>query len=151
MNHKSVRKLSRVAFWGFIRALQSNLNIYFTPQSAAPHLELKLCLAAGRAGTWERTAPNNTVCTVRVPQSVRYHKLPQPRLLRVCYQPGQATWRVRSKVYVWNIYDIYPNGSYIYLYIVTTVKKNIYNISYSKPMPAVINCLSSGFWLNVWT
>jgi hypothetical protein len=29
-----------VAFWGFIRALQPNLNIYFTPQSAAPHLVL---------------------------------------------------------------------------------------------------------------
>jgi hypothetical protein len=68
--------LSRVAFWEVIRALQSNINIYYYPQPAAPHLLPKLCLAAGRDSTWERTAPNNTVCMI--PQSVQYHKLPPP-------------------------------------------------------------------------
>jgi hypothetical protein len=50
------------------------------------------------------TAPMNiqpfstTACTV--PQSVRYHKLPPPRELHVCDQPGLATWRVGSNVYM---------------------------------------------------
>jgi hypothetical protein len=35
--------LSRVAFWGAIGTLQSNINIYYYPQPAAPHLKLKLC------------------------------------------------------------------------------------------------------------
>jgi hypothetical protein len=36
-----------------------------------------------------------------VPQSLQYHKLPPPSVLRpACYQPGQATWRVASQVYV---------------------------------------------------
>ncbi len=35
----------------------------YSPQPAVPHLQLKLCLAAGRAGTWKRTPPNNTVRT----------------------------------------------------------------------------------------
>ncbi len=61
-------------------------NIYYSLQPAAPHLQLKICLAAGQAGAWELTAPINTVCTV--PQSV-------------CYQPGQAKWRVEPNIYVW--------------------------------------------------
>jgi hypothetical protein len=36
--NKSVRMVSRVDFWGVIRALQSKINIYFYPQPAAPHL-----------------------------------------------------------------------------------------------------------------
>jgi hypothetical protein len=36
-NQESVRKLSRVAFWGVIRALQSDINICYTPQTSAPH------------------------------------------------------------------------------------------------------------------
>jgi hypothetical protein len=35
---ENVLKLSRVAFWGVIRILQSNINIYYSPQSAAPPL-----------------------------------------------------------------------------------------------------------------
>jgi hypothetical protein len=37
-NHESVLTLSKAAFWEVIRALQSNLNIYYSPQPAAPHL-----------------------------------------------------------------------------------------------------------------
>jgi hypothetical protein len=37
---------------GVMRVLQSNVNnIYCSPQPAAPHLKLKLCLAAGQPGT----------------------------------------------------------------------------------------------------
>ncbi len=35
----------------YSRVLQSNVNIYFSPQPATPHLKLKLCLVAGRTGT----------------------------------------------------------------------------------------------------
>ncbi len=31
------RCMPRVAVWGVIRALQSNINRYFSPQPAAPH------------------------------------------------------------------------------------------------------------------
>jgi hypothetical protein len=34
---ESVRKLSRVAFWEFIRALQPDINICCPPQTSAPH------------------------------------------------------------------------------------------------------------------
>ncbi len=71
-------------------------NILFPPASSSP-------LITARVGTWERSASNNTVFTV--PQSVRYHKLPPPRvLLLVCCQPGHATWRCGSNVYVWNVF-----------------------------------------------
>jgi hypothetical protein len=61
-NHENV---SRV-FWG---TLQSKLNIYYFPQPAAPHLQLKLYLAASRAYTvQENSQPPKT-------QSVRYHSL----------------------------------------------------------------------------
>ena len=52
------------------------------------------------------------------------------------------------------IVNIYPYVSYtvhIYLYIVTIVNKNIYNIGYTMSMSVVLNCFSSGFWLDVWT
>ncbi len=52
-----------------IRVLQSNINIFCFPQPTTPHLSVKLCLKAGRAGTWEWAAPNYTVCTVQ------YHSL----------------------------------------------------------------------------
>jgi hypothetical protein len=35
---ETVRMLSRVAFWRVIRSFQSNINLYYSPQSAAPHL-----------------------------------------------------------------------------------------------------------------
>jgi hypothetical protein len=35
---KCVRMLPRVAFWRVIKALRSNINRYFSPQPAAPHL-----------------------------------------------------------------------------------------------------------------
>ena len=34
---ETVRMLSRVAFWGVIRALQADTNICYTPQPSAPH------------------------------------------------------------------------------------------------------------------
>ncbi len=80
-------------------------HIIFPPACSYSFI-LKLCLVAGRAGTWEQTSHNNTVCTV--PQSVRYHKLPPPRVLRVCYLPGQATWRVGSNIYAWNVFGPSP-------------------------------------------
>jgi hypothetical protein len=43
-----------------IRALQSNINIYYSPKPAAPLLQLKLCLAAGRAGIHENGQPLTT-------------------------------------------------------------------------------------------
>jgi hypothetical protein len=69
----------------------------FPPACSSP-LTIEALLAAGWAGTRERTDPNNTVCTV--PQSVRYHKLSPPRELHVYYQPGQAKLRGGSNVYV---------------------------------------------------
>jgi hypothetical protein len=39
-------------------------------------------------------------------QSVRYHKLAPPRVIRVCYQPGQAAWRVGSNVFGWNVFGL---------------------------------------------
>jgi hypothetical protein len=51
-------------------------------------------------------SPNNTVCTV--PQSVRYHKLLPSSVLRPAYQPGRATWRVGSLVYVcWSVHNAF--------------------------------------------
>jgi hypothetical protein len=70
--------------------LQSNMNIYYPlspPPPAAPHLKLKLWLAAVGAGTCEPTATNNTVYTVLPSVRYRYHKLPPQRKLAVCYQP----------------------------------------------------------------
>ncbi len=71
---------------GVITVLQSNINMYCFPQPAAPHLKMKLCLAAaGRTGTCELTATMKTVCSL--PKSIRDNKLPPPRELHVCYQP----------------------------------------------------------------
>jgi hypothetical protein len=36
-NYESVRMLSRVAFWGVIRALQSDINVSYSPHHASPH------------------------------------------------------------------------------------------------------------------
>jgi len=51
---------------GGVRALQSNINICYSPQPAAPHLKLKICWVAARPehenGHW--TAPIITVCTI---------------------------------------------------------------------------------------
>ncbi len=46
------------------------------------NLKLKLCLAAGRAGTCKLTATCNTV--FMVPHSVRYQNLPSQRKLDIC-------------------------------------------------------------------
>jgi hypothetical protein len=99
--------LSRGAFLGVIRALQSNINIYIPP-ACNSHIQLKLCLAAGGASIREQAAPNNSVCTLygtTVCTTVWYHKLPPPREYHVCYSAtrkakGQVTWRVGSNVYV---------------------------------------------------
>ncbi len=110
-NHESVRACcpgwSSVA--SFVRALQSNINIHYNvgilpiPQ---PPLITEALPDSWPGGTWERTAPNNTVCPVQ--QSLRYHRLPPPRVLHVCYQPqpGLVTWRVGSNIYVWNVFGI---------------------------------------------
>jgi hypothetical protein len=42
------------------QSTSTNMDIYYSPR-------LKLCLAAGGAGTCEPTATNNTVCTVIYP------------------------------------------------------------------------------------
>ncbi len=101
---RSVHMRSRVAFWGghTVRALQSNINIHYSPQPAAPNLKTEALPGSWPGRYMRMTAPSNTVCTA--PQSVRYHKLPPPRVLRVSYQPGQATWRVGSNVFVWNVF-----------------------------------------------
>ncbi len=73
-----------MAFLGVIRALQSNINKCYSPQPAAPSPLLTEDLPGSWPGRYMRmdtgTAPNNTVCTV--PQSVQYHKLPPPSVLR---------------------------------------------------------------------
>ncbi len=104
-----------VAFWGVIRDSQSNINIYYSPSLQLP--TSNWCSAwqlAMQAGTWERAAPNNIVCTV--PQYVRHHKLPPPRVLHVWYRPGQDTWRVGSNVYVWTFFGAYSAPHYIFYF-----------------------------------
>jgi hypothetical protein len=41
----------------------------YSPHPAAPHLKLKLCLAAGQAGTSEQTVPNSLYSTTVCPGS----------------------------------------------------------------------------------
>jgi hypothetical protein len=91
--------MSRVAFWGVIRALHSGIIIYFPPSLQEHISNWSSAWQLARTGTWEWTDPNKTVCTV--PQSVWYHKLLPPKKVHVWYQPGQAKWRAGSNVYVW--------------------------------------------------
>ncbi len=76
------RKLSRVAFWGVIRALQSNINICYYPHPAAPNITYNWRSVRQLAGymRMDSTWGDNTVCMV--PQSVRYRKLLPPSMLR---------------------------------------------------------------------
>jgi hypothetical protein len=86
MNQESVLnlKLSRVAFWGVIRALQSDINICYTPQISAPHYINKDLPGQAAACIYFRYWFSSTGCVVQ--QSVRYN-FPPPSELLVCYQP----------------------------------------------------------------
>ncbi len=76
------------------------------PPACSSTLKTEVLPGSWRASTWEQTAPKKTACMVS--QTVRYRKLPPPRVLRVCYQPGQATWRVGSNIYVGNVFGRGP-------------------------------------------
>ncbi len=75
-----IHKLSRVAFWGVIRALQSHINIcYYPPACSSPRI------TEGLSGSWpcrymRMDSPNNTVCTIVCSASKPVQATSQARL-----------------------------------------------------------------------
>ncbi len=55
VNHRDKYLEQQVASGEVIRARQSNINMYYSPQPAAPHLQLKLCLQGSWPGRYMRT------------------------------------------------------------------------------------------------
>jgi hypothetical protein len=72
-------KLSRVAFWGGHRSTPVKYkHMLFPPACSSPLITEDL--PGSWPGRYMRIDIKNTVCMV--PQSVQYHKLPSPRVLR---------------------------------------------------------------------
>ncbi len=97
--------LSRVAFWKDIRTLQSNnktTHILLPPACSSP--------TSIRSSAWQLAGPVHENGQSLTTQSVWYHSLSDiisfclKRELHVCYQLGQAKWRVGSNVYIQNVF-----------------------------------------------
>ncbi len=84
-----MRKLSRVAFWGVIRAPQSDTNLCYTPHStdfSSPLINEDLPAKPQLVFTFHNRF-NSTGCALGSTTVCPVHDFPPPSELHVCYQP----------------------------------------------------------------
>jgi hypothetical protein len=102
-NQESVRMLSRVAFWGVIKALQSDINIWYpSPPFISPHINE------------DQPGPGRSWCLLSISGLAaldgHYHSLSGTYFSAssrvTCLLPAtQAGSQAGPKVYIWNVFD----------------------------------------------